>query len=256
MCFLPQDGEARELAIGQFEHFIRVEGQQLIGWRDVPIDTTGLGEAVLAEMPVIRQAFVGRGAACKDQDAFERKLLVIRKQTQNPLEELADKYGLPSLTDFYMPSFSTRTVVYKGLLLAHQVGTFYQRPDEPAGGVGAGAGAPAVLHQHLPVLAAGAPLPVHRPQRRDQHRARQRQLDERPPPHDGVGAAGAGPRQDVAADPARPVGHRRPRQRARAAAGRRLPAGPRDDDADPRGLGRQSADGSPSAAPSTSTTPR
>ena len=53
---------ARELAIGQFEHFIRVEGQRLIGWRDVPIDTTGLGEAVLAEMPVIRQAIVARGA--------------------------------------------------------------------------------------------------------------------------------------------------------------------------------------------------
>ncbi len=63
-----------------------VEGQQLIGWRDVPIDPTGLGKAVLAEMPVIRQAFIARGAACKDQDAFERKLLVIRKQTQNPLE--------------------------------------------------------------------------------------------------------------------------------------------------------------------------
>jgi glutamate synthase (NADPH/NADH) large chain len=131
MCFMPQDGEARELAIGQFEHFIRVEGQQLIGWRDVPIDTTGLGDAVLAEMPVIRQAFIARGAACKDQDAFERKLLVIRKQTQNPLKQLADKYGLPSLSDFYMPSFSSRTVVYKGLLLAHQVGTFYEDLKNP-----------------------------------------------------------------------------------------------------------------------------
>ncbi|HEY2709759.1 MAG TPA: glutamate synthase large subunit [Caulobacteraceae bacterium] len=125
MCFLPQDEAARELAIGQFEHFIRVEGQQLIGWRDVPTDTAGLGKAVLAEMPVIRQAFVGRGARLKDQDAFERKLLVIRKQTQNPLEKLAEKYALPSLTDFYMPSFSSRTVCYKGMVLAHQVGTFY-----------------------------------------------------------------------------------------------------------------------------------
>src|SRR6201997_4742435 len=93
MCFLPQEEAARELAVGQFEHFIRVEGQQLIGWRDVPFDTTGLGQAVLAEMPVIRQAIVGRGAATKDQDAFERKILAIRKQTQNPLAELARKYG-------------------------------------------------------------------------------------------------------------------------------------------------------------------
>ena len=131
MCFMPQEEAARELAVGQFEHFVRVEGQRLIGWRDVPVDPTGLGKAVLAEMPVIRQAFVGRGARCKDQDAFERKLLVIRKQTQNPLEALAEKYGLPTLTDFYMPSFSSRTVVYKGMILAHQVGTFYTDLTNP-----------------------------------------------------------------------------------------------------------------------------
>src|ERR1700735_4449435 len=98
MSSLPQDDAARELAIGQFEHFIRVEGQQLIGWRDVPVDTTGLGKAGVGAMPWSRQAFVGRGAQVRDQDAFERKLLVIRKQTQNPLEKLAEKYGLPSLT--------------------------------------------------------------------------------------------------------------------------------------------------------------
>ncbi|HTX47880.1 MAG TPA: glutamate synthase large subunit, partial [Caulobacteraceae bacterium] len=131
MCFLPRDEAARELAIGQFEHFIRVEGQQLIAWRDVPVDLTGLGDAVLAEMPVIRQAIVGRGPHVRDQDHFERKLLVIRKQTQNPLKDLAAKYDLPSLTEFYMPSFSSRTVVYKGLLLAHQVGTFYEDLRNP-----------------------------------------------------------------------------------------------------------------------------
>ena len=131
MCFMPQEEAARELAVGQFEHFIRVEGQQLIGWRDVPVDPTGLGKAVLAEMPVIRQAFVGRGARCKDQDAFERKLLVIRKQTQNPLKALAEKHGVPDVSEFYMPSFSSRTVVYKGMILAHQVGTFYQDLKNP-----------------------------------------------------------------------------------------------------------------------------
>jgi glutamate synthase (NADPH/NADH) large chain len=131
MCFMPQDEAARELAIAQFEHFIRVEGQQLLGYRDVPVDPTGLGKAVLAEMPMIRQAFVGRGKNVKDQDAFERKLLVIRKQTQNPLEALAAKHGLPSLTSFYMPSFSSRTVVYKGMVLAHQVGSFYEDLRNP-----------------------------------------------------------------------------------------------------------------------------
>ena len=82
-------------------------------------------------MPVIRQAIVARGAATPDQDAFERKVLVIRKQTQNPLQDLARKVGMPDITEFYMPSFSARTVVYKGLLLAHQVGTFYRDLRDP-----------------------------------------------------------------------------------------------------------------------------
>ncbi|MGH7011085.1 MAG: glutamate synthase large subunit, partial [Caulobacteraceae bacterium] len=130
-CFLPRDEATREAAVGQFEHFIRVEGQQLLGWRDVPIDTTGLGAAVIASMPVLRQAVIARGASTKDQDAFERKLLTIRKQTQNPLAELAAKWSLPGLTEFYMPSFSSRTVVYKGLLLAYQVGSFYRDLSDP-----------------------------------------------------------------------------------------------------------------------------
>jgi glutamate synthase (NADPH/NADH) large chain len=93
MCFLPQDEETRAVAIQQFEHFLRVEGQRFIAWRDVPVDTTGLGEAVLASMPVIRQAFVGRGPNVKDQDAHERKILAVRKQFQNPLADLAEKRG-------------------------------------------------------------------------------------------------------------------------------------------------------------------
>ena len=114
-------------------------------------------------MPVIRQAIIVAGNGIKDQDAFERKILAIRKQTQNPLADLARKHKQPALTELYMPSFSTRTVVYKGLLLAHQVGTLLPRSAQPADGVGAGAGASALLHQHLPVLEAGAPLPLHRP---------------------------------------------------------------------------------------------
>ena len=131
MCFLPQDQETRDVAVQQFEHFLKVEGQVLLGWRDVPVDTTGLGEAVLAQMPVIRQAIVGMGPNVRDQDAFERKLLTIRKQLQNPLAELAVQKNLPNLTQLYLPSFSTRTVVYKGLLLAHQVGSFYRDLRDP-----------------------------------------------------------------------------------------------------------------------------
>src|SRR6059058_3956674 len=131
MCFLPQDAESREAATARLERFIEIEGQILLGWRDVPTDPTGLGEAVLESLPVIRQAIVARGPRTADQDAFERKILTIRKQTQNPLSELAEKRDLPGLADFYMPSFSSRTIVYKGLLLATQVGTFYGDLTDP-----------------------------------------------------------------------------------------------------------------------------
>ncbi|WP_288487558.1 glutamate synthase large subunit [uncultured Novosphingobium sp.] len=131
MCFMPQDQASRDLITQIFEKFIKKEGQSLLGWRDVPVTLDGLGKAVIESMPVIRQCFVARGSNCADQDAFERKLLAIRKQTQNPLAQMAEKHGLPGLTELYMPSFSTRTIVYKGLLLATQVGSFYDDLRNP-----------------------------------------------------------------------------------------------------------------------------
>jgi glutamate synthase (NADPH/NADH) large chain len=132
MCFLPQDERARDFVVSSFEKFIAKEGQKLLGWREVPVTLDGLGKTVVESMPVIRQCFVGRGDNCADQDAFERKLLAIRKQTQNPLAALAEKHDLPGLTELYMPSFSSRTIVYKGLLLATQVGSFYDDLRDPA----------------------------------------------------------------------------------------------------------------------------
>ncbi|MCX7864458.1 MAG: glutamate synthase subunit alpha, partial [Novosphingobium sp.] len=131
MCFLPRDEASRDQVVRIFEKFIAKEGQRLIGWRDVPTTLDGLGRAVIESMPVIRQCVVARGDNCADQDAFERKLLAIRKQTQNPLADLAEKYKLPGMTELYMPSFSSRTIVYKGLLLATQVGSFYDDLRDP-----------------------------------------------------------------------------------------------------------------------------
>ena len=131
MCFLPQDEPARNFVIEVFERFIAKEGQHLVGWRDVPTTLDGLGKTVIEQMPVIRQCIIRRGENCPDQDAFERKLLAIRKQTQNPLAAMAEKHGLPGVTQLYMPSFSSRTVVYKGLLLADQVGSFYDDLRDP-----------------------------------------------------------------------------------------------------------------------------
>jgi glutamate synthase (NADPH) large chain len=131
MCFLPRDRAARDFAIRHVEHFVAAEGQSLVGWRDVPTDTTGLGARVIETMPVIRQAIVAASPAIPDQDAFERKILTIRKQALNSVVALGAQHGLPGLPELYMPSFSTRTVVYKGLLLAPQVGSFYQDLRDP-----------------------------------------------------------------------------------------------------------------------------
>jgi glutamate synthase (NADPH/NADH) large chain len=125
MCFLPRDPGAREEAVRFFEQVVAKEGQSMVGWRDVPTDLTGLGKTVIETMPVIRQAIVASHLSIRDQAAFERKILAIRKQILNNLATMAVKRNIPGLTEFYMASFSTRTIVYKGLLLATQVGTFY-----------------------------------------------------------------------------------------------------------------------------------
>jgi glutamate synthase (NADPH/NADH) large chain len=131
MCFLPAQDEARDFVEKQLERFAEKEGQRVVGWRDVPTTLDGLGKAVINSMPVIRQCIIARGENSPDGDAFERKLVVIRKQTLNPLAALEGKYDLPGLTTAYIPSFSSRTVVYKGLLLANQVGSFYDDLRDP-----------------------------------------------------------------------------------------------------------------------------
>ncbi len=130
-CMMPQGEAARAFVTEQFEKFVAKEGQRLVGWRDVPTTRDGLGAAVISSMPVMRQCVIARGANCADQDAFERKLIVIRKQSQNPLRKLEQKLGIDGLTQLYIPSFSSRTIVYKGLLLATQVGSFYDDLRDP-----------------------------------------------------------------------------------------------------------------------------
>src|SRR6266568_3880304 len=129
MCFLPMDATARAVAMEHVEAFLRAEGQTLLAWRDVPPDTTGLGARVIETMPWIAQAIVAAGPDIPDQDAFERKILTARKQILNSVADLVQR--LPAIRELYMPSFSTRTVVYKGLLLAPQVQSFYEDLRNP-----------------------------------------------------------------------------------------------------------------------------
>ncbi|MCG6965879.1 MAG: glutamate synthase large subunit [Chromatiaceae bacterium] len=122
MLFLPRDDQSRAAAQNTVEDLVTAEGQHVLGWRDVPVDNGGLGYSVLPTEPVIRQVFVRCGAHCADQQAFERKLFVIRKQIENRIRESE----LQGKNSFYFTSFSSRTIVYKGMLLAGQVGEFYR----------------------------------------------------------------------------------------------------------------------------------
>src|SRR5437868_6528008 len=131
MCFLPVEGKARAVAVQHFKHFVHAEGQTLLAWRDVGIDTNGLGVTVIETMPYIAQAIVAAAPDIPDQDAFERKILTIRKQVLNSIAKLADHLKMPDVRELYVPSFSTRTVVYKGLLLAPQVESFYDDLRNP-----------------------------------------------------------------------------------------------------------------------------
>ncbi len=121
MLFLPSDAVARAVCEQIIADKIADEGQQLLGWRDVPVDSSILGESVKLVEPTVRQVFIGRGENCADIDAFERKLFVIRKTAEHAVS------SLPNARSFYIPSLSARTIVYKGMLLADQVGEYY--PD-------------------------------------------------------------------------------------------------------------------------------
>ncbi len=121
MLFLPRDAAARAACEKTLVAKIAAEGQTIIGWRDVPVDNSSLGESVKAMEPVVRQVFIGRGKKTADQDAFERKLFVIRKTTEHATSNLPKGQG----KGFYSPSMSSRTLVYKGMLLADQVGKYF-----------------------------------------------------------------------------------------------------------------------------------
>ncbi len=121
MVFLPRDAGNRASCEKLLIDIIEREQAVFLGWRDVPVDNQTLGVSVKAVEPFIRQIFIGRGASCPNQDAFERKLFVIRKQVENAVRDLKLDHG----HSFYIPSLSSRTLVYKGMLLADQVGAFY-----------------------------------------------------------------------------------------------------------------------------------
>ena len=123
MIFLPKEHASRLACEQEMERAIKAEGQVLLGWRDVPVNRDmPMSPTVRQKEPILRQVFIGRGNDVIVQDALERKLYVIRKTASANIQALK----LTHSKEYYVPSMSSRTVVYKGLLLADQVGVYFK----------------------------------------------------------------------------------------------------------------------------------
>ena len=126
MCFLPVEPQQRLACEGLVEKISRQEGLGILGWRDAPVNVDAIGRVARASQPYIEQFFVSRPRGLSDAE-FERKLFVVRKRVEAEVgaSDMRDK------SFFYIPSFSSRTIVYKGLLLANQIGEFYNELLDP-----------------------------------------------------------------------------------------------------------------------------
>ncbi len=123
MLFVPQS-TVRTHCLSAIQKVLQEEGLEFIGWREVPTDGSILGEEARAAQPFVMQVFVGGGKlACQ---ALDRKLYVVRKQCQRRVAE-----AIGPDERFYIPSFSSRTIVYKGLLMGGQVSGFYKDLNDP-----------------------------------------------------------------------------------------------------------------------------
>ena len=128
MIFLPVGSEARSECEAAFEAIVLAEGQQILGWRTVPTNDGLIGPTARSSKPVIRQVFIGRGEGVSNDSAFERKLYVIRKRVERHVK----RSDIDHASTFYISSLSHRTIVYKGMLTASQLTSFYPDLVDPS----------------------------------------------------------------------------------------------------------------------------
>ena len=120
--FMPRDPDWRQVIRDIYSQMIRREGMTLLGWREVPTDNSTLGESVKPTEPVHLQVFIARGKKTRSEDEFERRLYILRKSISNAIYTRKER----RLAGYYPVSISCRTVVYKGMFLADQLGTYYR----------------------------------------------------------------------------------------------------------------------------------
>ncbi|EKD41896.1 MAG: hypothetical protein ACD_73C00457G0003, partial [uncultured bacterium] len=128
LVFMPQDPIQQDSGAALLEKIVREQGQVFLGWREVPFNDSMIGETARRVMPRFRQVFIGLGSKGPNlpgdpSDAFERRLFIIRKCFENEIKNS----GLASADEFYIPSLSARTIIYKGMLISNQLGEFF--PD-------------------------------------------------------------------------------------------------------------------------------
>jgi glutamate synthase (ferredoxin) len=127
LVFLPRDTHQREQVQGLIATIVAEEGQRLLGWRDVPTDDSLLGASAVSVEPVIRQVFIGRGEGVRDHSHLERKLYVIRKRIEHALQAM--DFAEKKLA--YLPSLSSNTLIYKGMLSADQIEAMFPDLGDP-----------------------------------------------------------------------------------------------------------------------------
>ena len=238
--FMPRNATQRRKIEEVFARVVQAEGQIYLGARSVPTDNSSLGETAKASEPFVRQVFIGRGPETLDEAEFERKLYVIRKRAYNEIRVST----IGGAEFWYIVSLSHKTLVYKGMLTTNQLDQYFLDLQNPLMEIRDRAGALALQHQHVPELGPRASVPLHRAQRRDQHAARQHQLDARARGAVPVAGVRRGHQEDSADRESERLGLLDVRQRARAhGALRPLDAARRHDD-DPRAVVQARLDGS------------
>src|SRR3954465_5262314 len=126
--FMPRDADRRELVRKTFEEIVAQEGLTILGWRaDMPVDNSTLGETVKPTEPFHMQVFIGKGKKDLSEDEFERRLYILRKSISATIYRQYER----RLSGYYPVSISCRTVIYKGMFLADQLGTYYADLSEP-----------------------------------------------------------------------------------------------------------------------------
>ncbi len=125
--FMPRDTSWRKVIKSIIADQVKAEGLTLLGWREVPSDNSSLGETVKPTEPFHMQVFIGRNSALTSEDEFERRLYILRKSISNAIYQRRDR----GLSGYYPCSLSCRTMVYKGMFLADQLGKYYPDLSEP-----------------------------------------------------------------------------------------------------------------------------